>query len=169
MQVNNDPAAGINPALSVSGDDPTNADVVGGALVAGKVAVPWAIFRQPEAGGAKDQVFSRSFAGGVWTTRGSGTVGGSSSAAPQFLGSLNFDQGQDGEAPAIDFAGAGRTVPWATWYEDTTGALFGKENIFASRFDNTGDANQGKWIFSGQGRGPGGGSRSGPFAEHPHE
>jgi hypothetical protein len=157
VQVNNDPAAGINPALSVSGDDPTNADVVGGALVAGKVAVPWAIFRQQEAAGAHDQVFSRSFAGGVWTTRGSGTVGGGSSAAPQFLGSLNFDQGQDGEAPAIDFAGAGRTVPWATWYEDTTGALFGKKNIFASRFDNTGDANQGKWIFAGQGRGPGAG------------
>jgi hypothetical protein len=158
VQVNNDPAAGINPALSVSGEDPTNADVVGGSLVAGKVAVPWAIFRQQEAGGAHDQVFSRSFAGGVWTTRGSGTVGGRSSAAPQFLGSLNFDQGQDGEAPAIDFAGAGRTVPWATWYEDTTGAGFGAENIFASRFDNTGDANQGKWIFAGQSRGLGGGA-----------
>jgi len=158
VQVNDDPAAGINPALSVSGEDPTNADVVGGALVAGKVAVPWAIFQQQEAGGAHDQVFSRSFAGGVWTTRGSGTVGGRSSAAPQFLGSLNFDQGQDGEAPAIDFAGAGRTVPWATWYETTTGAGFGAENIFASRFDNTGDANQGKWIFSGQGRGLGGGA-----------
>jgi hypothetical protein len=158
VQVNNDPAAGINPLLSVSGEDPTNADVVGGALVAGKVAVPWAIFRQTEAGGAHDQVFSRSFAGGVWTTRGSGTVGGRSSAAPEFLGSLNFDQTQDGEAPAIDFAGTGRTVPWATWYEDTTGAGFGAENIFASRFDNTGDANQGKWIFSGQGRGLGGGA-----------
>ena len=45
VQVNNDPAAGINPALSVSGEDPTNADVVGGALTAGKVAVPWAVFR----------------------------------------------------------------------------------------------------------------------------
>ena len=31
--------------------------------------------------------------------------------------------------------------------------------MFASRFDNTGDANQGKWIFGGQGRGNGG---SGP-------
>src|SRR6202012_2910362 len=60
------------------------------------------------------------------------------------------------EPRAIDFAGAGRTVPWATWYEDTTGAGFGAENIFASRFDNTGDANQGKWIFGGQGRGLGG-------------
>ena len=75
-----------------------------------------------------------------------------------FAGSLNFDQGQDGEAPAIDFAGAGRTVPWATWYEDTSGTGFGAENIFASRFDNTGDANQGKWIFAGQSRGTGGGT-----------
>jgi hypothetical protein len=155
-QVNNDLAAGINPAQSVSGEDPTNADVVGGALTAGKVAVPWAVFRQTEAAGAKDQIFSRSFAAGAWTTRGNGTVNGSSSAAPTFSGSLNFDQGQDGEAPSIDFAGAGRTVPWATWYENTTGASFGANNIFASRFDNTGDANQGKWILSGQPRGLGG-------------
>ena len=75
-QVNDDPAAGINKAFSVSGEDPTNADVVGGALTAGKPAVPWAIFRQQEAAGSADQVFSRSFANGAWTTRGSGTVGG---------------------------------------------------------------------------------------------
>ena len=158
-QVNDDPTAGINKALSVSGEDPTNADVVGGALTAGKPAVPWAVFRQQEASPAADQVFSRSFANGAWTTRGTGTVGGRSSANPQFSGSLNFDQGQDGEAPSIDFAGAGRTVPWATWYENTTGTGFGENNIFASRFDNTGDANQGKWIFAGQSRGNGG---SGP-------
>jgi hypothetical protein len=154
-QVNDDLAAGINPALSVSGDEPANADVVGGALTAGKPAVPWAVFRQTTSG--HDQIFSRSFAGGVWTTRGAGTVGGQSSAAPTFPGSLNFDQAQDGEAPAIDFAGAGRTVPWASWYEQTT-AFGGKKQIFASRFDNTGDANQGKWIFSGQTRGPGSGT-----------
>ena len=99
-QVNDDAAAGINKALNVSGEDPTNADVVGGALTAGKPAVPWAVFRQEEAAGAKDQVFSRSFAGGVWTTRGNGTVGGRSSAAPKFRGSLNFDQAQDGDAVA---------------------------------------------------------------------
>jgi hypothetical protein len=67
----------------------------------------------------------RSFAGGAWTTRGNGTVGGRSSASPTFAGSLNFDN----------------------------------NNVFASRFDNTGDANQGKWIFAGQSRGNGG---SGP-------
>jgi hypothetical protein len=153
-QVNNDPAAGINPALSVNGEEPANSDVVGGALTAGKVAVPWSIFRQTETSPAKDQIFSRSFAGGAWTTRGNGTVGGSSSAAPTFSGSLNFDQGEDGEAPAIDFAGAGRTVPWATWYENTTGVGFNNNNIFASRFDAT----QNKWVFAGQGRGLGGAS-----------
>ena len=153
-QVNDDPSAGIDPSKSVSGEDPANADVVGGALVAGKPAVPWAIFRQGEAAGSHDQIFSRSFAGGAWTTRGNGTVGGRSSATPKFPASLNFDQGQDGEAPAIDFAGAGRTVPWATWYENTSGAGFGANNVFASRFDVT----QNKWVFAGQSRGAGGGS-----------
>ncbi|MBV8733297.1 MAG: hypothetical protein JO120_00810, partial [Solirubrobacterales bacterium] len=160
-QVNDDLAAGINKNFSVGNEDPTNSDIVGGSLVAGKPAVPWAIFRQRETNGSSppaDQIFVRSFANGVWTTRGIGTVGGRSSASPQFRGSLNFDQGQDGEAPSIDFAGAGRTVPWATWYENTTGTGFGNNNVFASRFDNTGDANQNKWIFAGQSRGTGGGS-----------
>jgi hypothetical protein len=158
-QVNNDPnaAVGINPADPVNIEDPANADVVGGALDATKPAVPWSIFRQLEtAAGKPDQIFSRSFAAGKWTTRGVGTVGGRSSASPTFTGSLNFDQTVDGEAPAIDFAGAGRTVPWATWYEDTSGTGFAATNIFASRFDNSGGANQGKWLFEGQGRGNGG-------------
>jgi hypothetical protein len=160
-QVNDDLASGINKTISVNGEEPTNADVVGGALTAGAPAVPWAIFRQQETNGSPppaDQVFSRSFAAGKWTTRGIGTVGGRSSASPTFKGSLNFDQAQDGEAPAIDFAGGGRTVPWASWYEFTTGSGFGNNNVFASRFDNTGDANQGKWIFAGQERGLGGGT-----------
>ena len=137
-QVNDDPAAGINKNISVSGEDPTNADLVGGALVAGNPAVPWAIFRQQETTGSApphDQIFSRSFAAGAWTTRGIGTVGGRSSAIPHFSASLNFDQDQNAEAPEIDFAGAGRTVPWATWYEETTGTGFGNNNVFASRFD----------------------------------
>src|SRR5207248_9734489 len=99
------------------------------------------------------QIFVRSFIKtGQWKTQGNGTVGGRSSASPPFLGSLNFDQGQDGEAPAIDFAGAGRTVPWATWYENTAGTGFLQNNIFASRFDKT----SGNWLFGGQGRGTGG-------------
>jgi hypothetical protein len=157
-QVNDDRAAGIDPTISVSADGPSSSDVVGGSLVAGKPAVPWAIFRQRETEEITpphDQIFARSFAKGAWTTRGAGTVGGRSSAAPQFPGSLNFDQGTDGEAPSIDFAGTGRTVPWATWYENTSGKNFENNNVFASRFDNTGDANQGKWIFGGQARGTG--------------
>ncbi len=156
-QVNDDLAAGIDQAKPVSGEEPTNADVVGGSLTAGNAAVPWAIFWQATSGA--DQIFVRSFAGGAWTTRGNGTVSGRSSESSQFSGSLNFDQKADGEAPAIDFAGAGRTVPWATWYEQTEGTGFNSNNIFASRFDNTGDANQGKWLFAGQPRGNGG---SGP-------
>jgi hypothetical protein len=153
-QVNDDAAAGIPKTSDVAGEDPTNADVVGGALVATAQNVPWAVFRQLEPAGAHDQVFSRSFAGGAWTTRGAGTVGGRSSASPLFTGSLNFDQAEDGEAPAIDFAGAGRTVPWATWYENTLGAGFGAEQVFASRFDVTAN----RWLFAGQSRGLGGGS-----------
>lgn len=149
-QVNDDPAAGIDKHLSVSGEDPANADVVGGALTAGKPAVPWSVFRQATTG--KDQIFSRSFAAGAWTTRGNGTVGGRSSASPTFSGSLNFDPGQNGEAPAIDFAGAGRTVPWATWYENTPGTGFGQNNVFASRFASA----QNQWVFAGQSRGTGG-------------
>src|SRR5690349_11827 len=90
-QVNNDLAAGINPAAGVDGSDPTNADVVGGALVAGAPNVPWATFRAHSSG--KDQIFVRSFIKtGVWKTQGNGTVGGKSSASPTFTGSLNFDQ-----------------------------------------------------------------------------
>jgi hypothetical protein len=155
-QVNDDLAAGINKTISVNGGEPTNSDVVGGALTAGKPAVPWSVFRQQETNGTPpphDQIFSRSFAAGAWTTRGAGTVGGISSASPKFRGSLNFNQAIDGEAPSIDFTGTGRTVPWATWYENTKGAGFGNNNVFASRFDNTGDANQNKWIFGGQNRG----------------
>ena len=154
-QVNDDPGSGIDKTRSVSGEDPTNADVIGGALAAGGPAVPWAIFRQQTSG--HDQVFVRAFAGGAWSTKGIGTVAGKSSVSPTFPGSLNFDQAQDAEAPAIDFAGTGRTVPWATWYE-ATGAFTGSNQIFASRFDNTGGANQGKWLFAGQSRGNGTGT-----------
>jgi hypothetical protein len=141
------PPGGQVAGGQVSVEDPANSDVTGGSL-AGGAAVPWAVFRQKTVG--HDQIFGKSFAGGAWTLRGTGTVGGRSSASTS--GSLNFDQGVDGEAPSIDFAGAGRTVPWATWYEDTTG--FAAENIFASRFDQAQD----KWVFAGQGRGLGGGS-----------
>src|SRR6266566_7572737 len=110
--VNDDIGAGIDRTVSVSGENPTNADVVGGSLNGAKPAVPWAIFRQKESL-APDQIFVRSFAEGKWTTRGSGTEFGRSSKSPEFSGSLNFDQEENGEAPSIDFAGKERTVPWA--------------------------------------------------------
>ena len=127
-QVNSDAAAGIDPARSAG-----IADVAGGSLDATKAAVPWAVFEQATA--SQQQIFARSFADGTWTTRG---------------GSLNVDQAQDGEAPAIDFAGAGRTVPWVSWYEQSA-ALGGNTQIFARRFNAT----TGAWIVAGQQRGAG--------------
>src|SRR5919206_2374879 len=97
-QVNDDPANSIFP------NQPAGvSDVVGGSLAAGGINVPWATFEQkvPHAG---QQIFVRAFKNGVWTTQG-------------FPASLNIDPNAEAEAPAIDFAGAGRTVPWVTWYE----------------------------------------------------
>ena len=128
------------PTRTLGRSMPSAADRDGGAG-----SVPWTVFEKQTS--AHQQVFSRAFNGSAWVTKGHGTVGGRSSASPKFAASLNFDQTRDGEAPAIDFAGAGRTVPWATWYEDNT-SPFGHEEIFASRFDATHDI----WVFAGQGR-----------------
>ena len=46
---------------------------------------------------------------------------------------LNIDPKVEAEGPSIDFAGAGRTVPWDAWSEPNT-ALGGEKQIFASRF-----------------------------------
>jgi hypothetical protein len=155
-QVNDDPGAGISPAdpANLVDPDPTNADVVGGSLVAGNPRVPWAIFQQREkAAGKPDQIFVRAFKGGAWSTQGNGTVNGLSSAAPTFSGSLNFDQASSGEVPSIDFAGPGRAVPWATWYEEGTTGFSPKKQIFASRFHPGTDAvSPNKWEFAGQNR-----------------
>jgi hypothetical protein len=139
-RVDKDPAAGISPK-----QDAGELDAVGGAVVAGQPTVPWTVFEKKTSGA--QQIFSRAFNGTLWITKGSGTVGGASSSSPSFTGSLNFDQGKNGEAPSIDFAGVGRAVPWATWYEDNT-SPFSKKEIFASRFDST----TGDWVFAGQGR-----------------
>ena len=96
-QVNDDAAAGIDPAR-----DAGASDVVGGSLAAGGVRVPWATFEQKTPG--EQQVFVRAFKDGQWRTQGSPA-------------SLNIDPAQEAEAPSIDFAGAGRTVPWVSWYE----------------------------------------------------
>ena len=127
-QVNNDPAAGIDPNQSAG-----LSDVVGGSLVAGGPRVPWATFEQ-KAGDAQ-RIFVRAFKNGQWVTQGP---------------SLNIDQNVEAEGPSIDFAGAGRTVPWDAWYEPNT-ALGGEKQIFASRFD----APNNVWHPEGQDRGSG--------------
>src|SRR3954452_11231042 len=125
---NNDPAAGIDPNQNAG-----VSDVVGGSLAAGGGRVPWATFEQ-KAGGAQ-RIFVRAFKNGQWVTQGP---------------SLNIDQNVEAEAPSIDFAGPGRTVPWDAWYEPNA-ALGGENQIFASRF--TAAANV--WQPEGQDRGSG--------------
>jgi hypothetical protein len=127
-QVNNDPAAGIDPGQSAG-----QSDVVGGSLTAGGPRVPWATFEQKS--GSSQQIFVRAFKNGQWVTEGK---------------SLNISPGVEAEAPTIDFAGAGRTVPWVSWYEPNA-ALGGKLQIFASRFN----APASTWVPEGQNRGSG--------------
>src|SRR3954451_24525485 len=95
-QVNNDPAAAIDPHQNAG-----VSDIVGGSLAAGGARVPWATFEQAAGNGAQ-RIFVRAFKNGQWVTQGP---------------SLNIDPGVKAEAPSIDFAGAGRTVPWDAWYE----------------------------------------------------
>jgi hypothetical protein len=127
-QVNNDPAAGIDPNQNAG-----ISDVVGGSLAPGGPRVPWATFEQ-QAGSAR-RIFVRAFKGGKWVTQGP---------------SLNIDQNVEAEGPSIDFAGPGRTVPWDAWYEPNA-ALGGQKQIFASRFVAAANA----WQPEGQNRGSG--------------
>src|SRR5438876_4292824 len=126
-QVNNDVANAIDP-----NQDAGVSDVAGGTVKAGNVQVPWATFEQKSRDG--QQIFVRAFKNGAWVTQG-------------FPASLNIDPTAEAEAPSIDFAGAGRTVPWVAWYEPN--AAFGPPtNIFASRFN----AGANLWLPSGQDR-----------------
>jgi hypothetical protein len=127
-QVNNDPANGIDPTR-----DAGVSDVVGGSL-AGGLRVPWAAFEQKTSG--EQQIFVRAFKNGQWVTQGNPA-------------SLNIDPAKQAEAPSIDFAGAGRTVPWVAWYEpnNQTG---NPTQIFASRFNAAGNV----WVPEGQDRAP---------------
>jgi hypothetical protein len=127
-QVNNDPAVGIDPNQNAGASD-----VVGGSLVAGGPRVPWATFEQ-QAGSAQ-RIFVRAFKNGQWVTQGQ---------------SLNIDQNVEAQGPSIDFAGAGRTVPWDAWYEPNA-ALGGQKQIFASRFVAAANT----WQPEGQDRGSG--------------
>ncbi len=95
--------------------DPGVVDAVGGSLVAGGAGRAVGDLRARDE--RQPQVFVRAFKNGAWVTQGTGTVNGASSASPRSrLAELR--PGQRGGGPSIDFAGPGRTVPWATWYED---------------------------------------------------
>jgi hypothetical protein len=130
-QVNDDPLNSIDP-----NQDAGVSDVTGGAVTAGKLEVPWATFEQKV--GSSQQIFVRAFKNGAWVTQG-------------FPASLNIDPTKEAEAPSIDFAGTGRTVPWVTWYEPND-AFGSPTNIFASRFN----AGANVWLPSGQDRAGGG-------------
>ena len=132
-QVNDDVAISIDPT-----EDAGVSDVVGGALTAGKVPVPWATFEQKVADGTQ-HIFVRAFKNGVWVTQG-------------MPASLNIDRTVEAEGPSIDFAGAGRTVPWVAWYEPHSTAPTWPTNIFASRFNAAANT----WLPSGQSRFAGG-------------
>jgi hypothetical protein len=134
-QVNNDPASGIDPAQNAG-----LSDVAGGSLAPGGARVPWAAFEQA-AGGAQ-HIFVRAFKNGQWVTQGL---------------SLNISAGAEAEGPSIDFAGAGRNVPWASWYEPNA-ALGGETQVFASRFCaavGPGCPAANTWVPEGQDRGAG--------------
>jgi len=133
-QVNNDPAAGIDPHQNAG-----LSDVVGGSL-AGGPRVPWATFEQQA--GAAQLIFVRAFKGNAWVTQGP---------------PLNIDRNVVAEAPSIDFAGPKRTVPWDAWYEPNA-ALGGQKQIFASRFCAAASAicpGANVWVPEGQNRGGG--------------
>ena len=127
-QVNNDPAAGIDPSQNAG-----QSDVVGGTLTPAGPRVPWAAFEQQS--GSSQQIFVRAFKNGQWVTQGK---------------SLNISPNVEAQDPSIDFAGTGRNVPWTTWYEPNV-ALGGKLQVFASRFN----AAAGAWVPEGQDRGAG--------------
>ena len=127
-QVNNDPAAGIDPNQNAG-----HSDVVGGTLTPGGPRVPWAAFEQQS--GSSQQIFVRAFKNGQWVTQGK---------------SLNISPNVEAQEPSIDFAGTGRNVPWTTWYEPNA-ALGGKLQVFASRFNAAASA----WVPEGQDRGAG--------------
>src|SRR5690349_84660 len=99
-QVNDDPPNSIDPH-----QDAGVVDVAGGTVKAGGLQVPWATFEQQV--GDAQQIFVRAFKNGAWVTQG-------------FPASLNIDPTVEAEAPSIDFAGTGRTVPWVSWYEPNT-------------------------------------------------
>src|SRR5262249_33200953 len=80
-QVNDDPANSIDP-----NQDAGICDVTGGAVVAGKVNVPWGTFEQKL--GDAQEIFVRAFKNGAWVTQGNPA-------------SLNVDVTEEAEGPSI--------------------------------------------------------------------
>ena len=110
------------------------------------------------AGGATDQIFSRSFAGGAWTTRGTGTVGGRSSARAevQRLAELRPGPGRRGAGDRLR-----RRRPHRAVGDAGTRTRPGRASTATTSSpagSTTPGRNQNKWVFAGQGRGTGGGS-----------
>ena len=140
-QVNNDPANGHRP-----GAGRRRLRRRGRHRRRRQLQVPWATFEQ-RTGGAQ-QIFVRAFKSGQWVTEG-------------FPASLNIDPTEEAEGPSIDFAGAGRTVPWVRWYEPNANLAGSKTQIFASRFTRPANV----WLPSGQDRAPG---HAGAVAQHQH-
>ncbi|MGE5635471.1 MAG: hypothetical protein ACM3UV_00795 [Nocardioidaceae bacterium] len=127
--MNDDRARGIDPT-----QDAGVSDIVGGSLIAGGGRVPWATFEQKS--GSAQLIFVRAFQRGRWVTQGR---------------ALNIDPSVEAEAPSIDFAGGGRTVPWDAWYEPNSHlSSGGPTQIFASRFNAAAD----DWVPEGQDRAP---------------
>jgi hypothetical protein len=155
VAVNDDPFSGIESDGGLSQLFDSSTSTAGGSLVAGARREPWTAFSQLSAG--DDQIFVRAFFGSRWVTQGHGTLGGLSSDDPLAPSSLNFSDDSDAEQPAIDFAGPGRTVPWAVWSEQNrrgpSNPAPAQAQIFASRFHPPStEPDSDRWEFAGQNR-----------------
>lgn len=131
-------AAGFNLVGKAVNRDPKQAalepGLAAGATTVGDPADLWVAWAESTAGG-KRQIFVSELVEDVFAPRG---------------GALNIHPNQDAHGPTITFAGQDRTVPWATWYENST-TFPGQTQVFAARFDTTKNA----WQPAGQDRGSG--------------
>ena len=75
--------------------------------------------------------------------------------------SLNIQANQEAEAPSIDFAGTGRTVPWTSWYEPNSDTPGGKTQDLRQPLQRR------QQHLDPRGPGPRA-AEPRPLAEHPH-
>lgn len=109
----------------------TDQELALGSPFTGTESIPWATWA--ERSGNTQQIFVSRLNGDKFEPVGA---------------SLNIHANVIAEKPSIDFAGAGRTVPWVAWYEPSPG-FANKKQVFASRFNK----DTGLWVPSGQDRG----------------